>query len=94
MASYKINYHLTNCTTTAASSTNYDTEGNIIRFCGKAVDGCYFLPNDGDYNYISRLSGGSTKITKFNLSRVSASDNSKVIGGDIDGISSDGGMSR
>lgn len=90
MASYKINYHLTNCTTTAASSENYDTEGNIIHFCGKAVDGCYFLPNDGDYNYISRLSGGSTKITKFNLSRVSASDNNKVISGDIDGISSDG----
>lgn len=90
MASYKINYHLTNCTTTAASSENYDTDGNIIHFCGKAVDGCYFLPNDGDYNYISRLSGGSTKITKFNLSRVSASDNNKVINGDIDGISSDG----
>jgi hypothetical protein len=90
MASYKINYHLTNCTTTAASSENYDTDGNIIKFCGKAVDGCYFLPNDGDYNYISRLSSGSTKITKFNLSRVSASDNNKVINGDIDGISSDG----
>lgn len=90
MASYKINYHLTNCNTTAASSENYDTDGNIIHFCGKAVDGCYFLPNDGDYNYISRLSGGSTKITKFNLSRVSASDNHKVISGAIDGISSDG----
>lgn len=90
MASYKINYHLTNCNTTAASSENYDTDGNIIHFCGKAIDGCYFLPNDGDYNYISRLSGGSTKITKFNLSRVSASDNQKVISGDIDGISSDG----
>ncbi len=90
MASYKINYHLTNCTTTAASSENYDTDGNIICFCGKAVDGCYFLPNDGDYNYISRLSGGSTKITHFNLSRVSASDNKKVINGEIDGISSDG----
>ena len=90
MASYKINYHLTNCNTTAASSENYDTDGNIIHFCGKAVDGCYFLPNDGDYNYISRLSGGSTKITHFNLSRVSASDNNKVISGDIDGISSDG----
>ena len=90
MASYKINYHLTNCNTTAASSENYDTDGNIIHFCGKAVDGCYFLPNDGDYNYISRLSGGSTKITHFNLSRVSASDNNKVINGDIDGISSDG----
>lgn len=90
MASYKINYHLTNCNTTAASSENYDTDGNIIHFCGKAVDGCYFLPNDGEYNYISRLSGGSTKITKFNLSRVSASDNNKVISGDIDGISSDG----
>lgn len=90
MASYKINYHLTNCNLTAVSSENYDTDGNIIRFCGKAVGGCYFLPNDGDYNYISRLSGGTTKITKFNLSRVSASDNSKVISGEIDGISSDG----
>lgn len=90
MASYKINYHLTNCNTTAASSENYDTDGSIICFCGKAVDGCYFLPNDGDYNYISRLSGGSTKITKFNLSRVSASDDAKVISGSIDGISSDG----
>lgn len=90
MASYKINYHLTNCTTTAVSSVNYDTDGNIINFCGKAVDGCYFLPNDGDYNYISRLSGGSTKVTKFNLSRVSARDDSNVINGYIDGISSDG----
>lgn len=90
MASYKINYHLTNCTTTNASSENYDTDGNVIKFCGKAVDGCYFLPDDGDYNYISRLSGSSTKVTKFNLSRVSASDNSKVMNGDIDGISSDG----
>lgn len=90
MASYKINYHLTNCTTTAASSENYDTDGNIIHFCGKAVDGCYFLPNDGDFNYISRLSSGTTKITNFNLSRVSASDDAKVISGSIDGISSDG----
>lgn len=90
MASYKINYHLTNCTTTAASSENYDTDGNIIHFCGKAVEGCYFLPNDGDYNYISRLSSGTQKITKFNLSRVSASDDEKVISGSIDGISSDG----
>lgn len=90
MASYKINYHLTNCSTTAASSENYDTDGNIIHFCGKAVNGCYFLPNDGDYNYISRLSSGAPKITKFNLPRVSASEDSKVISGSIDGISSDG----
>lgn len=90
MASYKINYNLTNCTTTVASSENYDTDGNIIHFCGKAVDGCYFLPNDGDFNYISRLSSGTEKITRFNLSRVSASDNAKVISGSIDGISSDG----
>lgn len=90
MASYKINYHLTNCSTTAASSENYDTDGNIIHFCGKAVDGCYFLPNDGDYNYISRLSSGTTKITNFRLSRVSASDDAKVVSGSIDGISSDG----
>lgn len=90
MASYKINYHLTNCTTTAVSSVNYDTDGNTINFCGKAVDGCYFLPNDGENNYISRMKSGSIAVTKFNLSRVSASDDAKVISGSIDGISSDG----
>lgn len=90
MAKYKINYNLTNCTTTSASSEYYDTDANIIHFCGKAVDGFRFLPNDGNYNYISRLNDGTTKITNFNLSRVSASDNAKVISGNIDGISSDG----
>lgn len=89
MASYKINYHLTNCTTTAVSSVNYDNEGNAVYFCGKAVEGCYFLPSDGENNYISRMKSGSIAITKFNLSRVSASDDAKVISGSIDGISSD-----
>lgn len=90
MASYKINYRLTNCTTTSASSANYNTDGGVVSFCGKAVDGCYFLPNDGDDNYISRLRDGSIAITSFNLSRVSASDDAEVISGSIDGISSDG----
>lgn len=90
MARYKINYHLTNCTTTAVSSANYDTDGNIIHFCGKAVDGCYFLPNDGENNYISRMKSGSLTVTKINLSTVSASENNEVINGDIDGITSDG----
>lgn len=90
MASYKINYHLTNCTTTSVSSANYDTDGNIIFFCGKAADGCYFLPQDGNNNYISRMKSGSISITNFKLSSVSASDNAKVISGDIDGITSDG----
>lgn len=90
MASYKINYHLTNCTTTEVSSVNYDTDGNIINFSGKAVDGCYFLPNDGENNYISRMKSGSLAVTKLNLSRVPASDNAKVINCSIDGITSDG----
>lgn len=90
MASYKINYHLTNCTTTDRSSVNYNTGGETTRFCAKAVDGCYFLPQDGNNNYISRMFGGSTKITTFNLERLPASDDSKVIEGLIDGISSDG----
>ena len=89
MASYKINYHLTNCNTTTLSSENYNTD-DIVYFAAKAVDGCYFLPSDGDYNYISRLSSGSTKVTHFNLSRVSASDDNKVISGAMDGITSDG----
>ena len=90
MASYKINYQLTNCTTTSVSSVNYDNEGSIINFCGKAVDGCYFLQNDGENNYISRMKSGSLTVTKFNLSRVSASEDAKVKSCSIDGISSDG----
>ena len=90
MASYKINYHLTNCNTTTLSSVNYNTDGDIVYFAAKAADGCYFLQSDGDYNYISRLSGGSTKVTHFNLQKVSASDNNKVISGAVDGITSDG----
>ena len=90
MASYKINYHLTNCTTTAVSSVNYDTDGNIIHFCGKAVDGCHFLPNDGENNYISRMKSGSLAVTKINLEKVPPSDDAKVKSGSIDGISSDG----
>lgn len=90
MASYKINYHLTNCNTTTLSSENYNTDGDIVYFAAKAADGCYFLPSDSDYNYISRLSGGSTKVTHFNLTKVSASDDNKVISGAIDGITSDG----
>lgn len=90
MGSYKINYHLTNCTTTTVSSANYDTDGSIIHFCGKAVDGCHFLPQDGNNNYISRMKSGSISITNFNLSRVSVGENAQVINGDIDGITSDG----
>lgn len=90
MAQYPINYHLTNCNTTTLSSENYNTDDDIVYFAVKAVDGCYFLPSDGTYNYISRLSGGSIKVTNFNLTKVSASDDSKVINGSIDGITSDG----
>lgn len=89
MASYKINYHLTNCATTSISSVNYITDGDTTRFCAKAADGCYFLPQDGNNNYISRMFNGSTRITNFNLEKLSSSDDSKVINGLIDGISSD-----
>lgn len=91
MAQYPINYHLTNCNKTAVTSENYTTgDGGIVHFTARAVDGCYFLAQDGDNNYISRSFNGSARVTNFNLQKVSASDDSKVISGDIDGISSDG----
>lgn len=62
----------------------------LFSFCGKAVDGCYFLPNDGDNNYISRMRNGSVAVTNFNLQKVSPSDNGKVINAELDGITSDG----
>lgn len=91
MAQYPINYHLTNCNKTAVTSENYTTgDNNMVYFTAKAADGCYFLSNDGDNNYISRSFNGSTRITNFNITKVSAIDDAKVISGNIDGISSDG----
>ena len=90
MATYTIKLELFQCTDNNSSTTYTNDASEHAIFAAKAVDGCTFKENDGENFYISRLFNGSTKVTNFNVTKVSASEDQKVINGEIDGITSDG----
>ena len=90
MATYNINLNLVRCTDNNSSKTYKNNNETWAIFAAKAVDGCEFKENDGDNFYITRMFNGSTKTTPFNVTKVSSSNDQKVINGEIDGITSDG----
>ena len=90
MATYNINLDLVRCTDNNSSKTYTNNNETWAIFAAKAVDGCEFKENDGENFYITRMFNGSTKTTPFNVTKVSSSDDKKVINGEIDGITSDG----
>lgn len=90
MATYNINLDLVRCTDNNSSKTYTNNNETWAIFAAKAVDGCKFKENDGDNFYITRMFNGSTKKTPFNVTKVSSSNDQKVINGEIDGITSDG----
>ena len=90
MATYNINLDLVRCTDNNSSKTYTNNNETWAIFAAKAVDGCEFKENDGDNFYITRMFNGSTKKTPFNVTKVSSSNDQKVINGEIDGITSDG----
>lgn len=90
MATYNINLDLVRCTDNNSSKTYTNNNETWAIFAAKAVDGCEFKENDGDNFYITRMFNGSTKTTPFNVTKVSSSNDQKVINGEIDGITSDG----
>ena len=90
MAVYPIKLDLVNCTDNNSSTEYVNNNETRVIFAAKAVDGCKFKENDGDNFYITRMFSGSTKKTPFNQTKVSSSNDQKVINGEIDGITSDG----
>lgn len=90
MATYTIKLELFQCTDNNSSTTYTNDAREHAIFAAKAVDGCTFKENDGENFYISRLFNGSVKVTNFNVTKVSVSEDQKVINGEIDGITSDG----
>jgi hypothetical protein len=90
MATYNINLDLVRCTDNNFSKTYTNNNETWAIFAAKAVDGCEFKENDGDNFYITRIFNGSTKKTPFNVTKVSSSNDQKVINGEMDGITSDG----
>lgn len=90
MAEYPIKLDLVNCTDNN-SSTSYKNDAVAYAvFAAKAVDGCEFKENDGENFYISRLFDGTIKKTPFNVTKVSRSENQRIIDGLDNGITSDG----
>lgn len=53
----------------------------------KAVDGCYFVENDGKHNFF--IYNGNQNFA-LNFEKVSSADDQKVIDGELTGITSDG----
>ena len=90
MASFPIKLELVQCTDNNSSTSYVNDASRYAIFAAKAVDGCTFKENDGSNFYISRLFDNKTKVTEFNVTKVSESEDQKVISGEIDGITSDG----
>ena len=90
MATFPIKLELFQCADNNSSTSYVNDISQHAIFAAKAVDGCTFKENDGEHFYISRLFNGETKVTNFNVTKVSASNDQKVISGEMDGITSDG----
>ena len=90
MAVFPIKLDLVRCTDNNSSNEYVNNNETWAIFAAKAVDGCEFKENDGDNFYITRMFSGSPRKTPFNVTKVSSSNDQKVINGEIDGITSDG----
>lgn len=86
-STYPIHYGFNRCTDNGSSSTYFNDFVTYSMFKAKAVDGCFFQENDGDNCYLI-YNGG--KRFDLNFSKVSPSDDQKVINGELTGITSDG----
>ena len=86
-STYQINYTFNRCNNNGSSDTYTNDFVTYSMFKAKAVDGCFFRENDGD-NCFFTYNGG----TRFdlNFTKVSPSDDQKVINGELTGITSDG----
>lgn len=86
-STYPLHYEFTRCNNNGSSNTYTNDFATYAIIKAKAVDGCYFKENDGDNCYFT-YNGGN--IYEFNFSKVSPSDDQKVINGELAGITSDG----
>lgn len=86
-STYPIHYDFTRCNDNGSSNTYTNDFVTFSMFKAKAVDGCFFQENDGDNCFFTYNNG-----TRFdlNFTKVSPSDDQKVINGELTGITSDG----
>ena len=86
-STYPIHYEFTRCTDNGSSDNYTNDFVTYSMFKAKAVEGCYFQENDGANCYF--MYNGSTRYD-LDFSKVSPSDDQRVINGELTGITSDG----
>jgi hypothetical protein len=86
-STYNLNYTFTRCTNNGSSDTYTNDFVTFSVLKAKAVDGCYFVENDGDHNFF--IYNGNQNFA-LNFEKVSSADDQKVIDGELTGITSDG----
>lgn len=86
-STYNLTYTFKRCTNNGSSDTYTNDFVTYTVLKAKAVDGCYFVENDGENNFF--IYNGN-KIFALNFEKVSSADDQKVIDGELAGITSDG----
>lgn len=86
-STYNLTYTFTRCTDNGSSDTYTNDFVTYSVLKAKAVDGCYFVENDGSNNFF--IYNGD-KNYQLNFEKVSSADDQKVIDGELTGITSDG----
>lgn len=86
-STYNLTYTFTRCTNNGSSDTYTNDFVTYSLLKAKAVDGCYFVENDGSNNFFIYK---GDQIFPLNFEKVSSADDQKVIDGELTGITSDG----
>ena len=86
-STYNLTYTFTRCTNNGSSDTYTNDFVTYSVLKAKAVDGCYFVENDGEHNFF--IYNGNQNFA-LNFEKVSSADDQKVIDGELTGITSDG----
>lgn len=86
-STYNLSYSFTRCTNNGSSNTYTNDFVTYSVLKAKAVDGCYFVENDGSNNFL--IYNGNQNFA-LNCTKVSSADDQKVIDGELTGITSDG----
>lgn len=86
-STYNISYTFTRCANNGSSDTYTNDFVTYSILKAKAVDGCYFVENDGSHNFF--IYNGNQNFP-LNFEKVSRADDQKVIDGELTGITSDG----
>lgn len=86
-STYNLTHTFTRCTNNSSSDTYTNDFVTYSVLKAKAVDGCYFVENDGSNNFFI-YNGNQTYALDFK--KVSSADDQKVIDGELTGITSDG----